>query len=303
MQVINLDLNSIVEIKEKLSLCIGFFDGVHLGHLSLINKAQKLENKIGVMSFETTPSAYKTNGQIMTLNQKIEKFKTLGVDYLFLLKVDQNLLNLSPIEFIQSVLKKINIDTLICGEDFRFGKNRKGDVELLKKYFNVISMPLLTVDGIKVSSTIIKDYISNGQIKSANELLGDVFSISGTIKKGFQKGRELGFKTININFDVTQYVVPKYGVYLVNVKIFDQIYDGLANVGCHPSINKLDKPIIEVNLFDFKQEVDNIEAECHFLEFIRPEHKFETVDELKNQVLSDIKNAKKFIKENKKLQS
>lgn len=303
MQVINLDLNSIVDVKEKLSLCIGFFDGVHLGHLSLINKAFELKDKVGVMSFESAPNLNKKrNGQIMSLKQKIKKFESLNIDYLFLLKVDQNLLNLSPLEFIQCILKKINIEALICGEDFRFGKDRKGDIKLLKKYFNVISIPLLTHNGVKVSSTIIKEYILNGQIKSANELLSESFVIEGIIKKGYQKGRELGFKTININFDTNIYVVPKHGVYLVKVGIFNKMYYGIANVGCHPSLNKLDVPIIEVNLFDFKQDVNEIEADCYFIDFVRPEHKFATVDELKKQVLGDIEKAKKIIEVNKELQ-
>lgn len=301
MKIYSFDINHPIKINEPISLCLGFFDGVHIGHAKLIEHARRYSYAIGVLSFESSPKNIDLkNEEITPLEFKKSLFEKMGVEYLLLLKVDERMLKTSPDDFIFKVLKIINPQILICGQDFTFGYQGKGTPDLLKKYFDVDIINIRFENNQKISSSSIKQMIKDGQIEHANKLLNRPYSINGVVKHGFGKGRHLGFNTINIEIN-DDYVMPKYGVYLCKVCVDYQEYYGLANVGVHPTINELDKPIVEVNIFDFDKEIYGFEVKCDFIKFIRSERKFSNIEELKNQVLSDIDEAKKQLK-NKTLQ-
>ena len=295
MKIIHLNIKNIEEINDDINLCLGFFDGVHLGHLKLIKKAKRCKGKLGVLSFEFSPQGGKSLKLITPIEDKVKIFEKLGVDYLFLLKVDKDLMDTVYIDFINNCLNKLHPKSLILGEDFTFGKNRVGTRFVLKDLFKCHIIDLEEKHGKKISSSTIRELIEDGKIEIANKLLGRPFSVTNNAQKGFGKGRTLGFNTVNVPFG-DEYVVPKFGVYLTSNLINGKWYYGCTNVGVHPTLNELDKPIIEANLlnYDSYEEIKN-PVTVKFIKFIRPEKHFKTVEELQKQVLGDIQSLKKSL--------
>ena len=284
-------------------IAIGNFDGVHIGHKKVLNaaykKAKKTKKKFGLLTFEPVPVMFFNkkilNHRLDTLSQKISNLKKEKLDFVIIQKFNKKFSKLSYKDFIYRILfKKIKCKFLYVSENFKFGNKREGDVSKLKKFeknffYKTILTPPLKKKKKTISSTIIRKLLKNGEIKKANYLLNRKWEIIGKVIKGSQRGRKIGFPTCNIL--LKKYIIPKFGVYAVNVKINNISKKGIANVGYRPTFNGK-KLLLEVNIFGIKKNLYNKNINVVFNKFIRPEKKFNNIKELKDQIRKDIKQAK-----------
>ena len=284
-------------------IAIGNFDGVHIGHKKVLKeaykKAKKMKKKFGLLTFEPVPVMFFNkkilNHRLDLKFQKILNLKKEKLDFVIIQNFNKKFSKLSYQDFIHKILyKKIKCKFLYVSKNFKFGKNRKGDVAKLKKYekkyfYKTIITSPLTKNNKTVSSTIIRKLLKEGRIKKANFLLDRKWEITGKVVKGSQRGRKIGFPTCNIL--MKKYVIPRFGVYAVNVRINKDLKKGIANVGYRPTFNGK-KLLLEVNIFGIKKNLYNKIISVVFSKFIRPEKKFKNYLELKNQIKKDIKLAK-----------
>ena len=284
-------------------LAIGNFDGVHVGHKKVLNaaykKAKEIKKKFGLLTFEPVPVMFFNkkiiNHRLDTLPQKISNLKNKKLDFVIIQKFNRRFSKLSYQDFIYKVLhKEIKCKYLYVSKNFKFGNKREGNVSKLKKFekklfYKTIITPPLTKKKKTISSTIIRKLLKRGEIKKANYLLNRKWEVIGKVVKGSQRGRKIGFPTCNIL--LKKYVIPKFGVYAVNVKIDRLLKKGIANVGYRPTFNGK-KLLLEVNIFGIKKNLYNKNINVIFNKFIRPEKKFKNIIELKDQIKKDIKLAK-----------
>ena len=292
---------------KKTVVTLGTFDGVHLGHQKIINRllTSVLQDDLEtvVLTFYQHPRAVlNADDKIKLLNTNAEKISLLekkGINNLIIHPFDDDFYKLSGEEFVKNILvDKLNIQKIIIGYDHRFGKNRSSDIHDLiyfgKKYhFDVEQISAKEIDEISVSSTKIRNAILEGNMALANQYLGYNYSFSGKVVQGKQLGRQIGFPTANIYTENQQKIIPKNGVYIVKVFINKICYKGIMNIGVKPTVDGKNKSI-EVNIFDFDQNIYNDEISVSVLEFIRDETKFNNLDELKNQIELDVRKAKKY---------
>jgi riboflavin kinase/FMN adenylyltransferase len=298
--------NNLTKIKKikKTVIAIGNFDGVHLGHQKVLRqaslKAKKNKIKFGIVTFEPVPVMFFNkkikNHRINSLKQKIDRFKKLKIDYLFIIKFNKKFSNLSYKQFIEKIIyKKFNSKYIFVSKNFRFGKNREGNIQKLKldekkfSYKTFVSSPFKISNKV-LSSSIIRSEIKKGNITKANKFLGRKWCVEGKVIKGQKRGRKIGFPTCNINLN--NYVLPRLGVYAVKVMINKIIRKGIANVGYRPTFNQKTL-LLEVNIFGLKSNLYNKIIKVSFLKFIRPEKKFKSVKQLIKQIKLDIKKSKK----------
>ncbi len=255
-------------VQDKIVATLGTFDGMHLGHQSILkdlkNIAKEQNAKSLLISLNPHPRIVLNQAQnlklIQTLEEKIKSIENQGIDYLFLLPFDHQMAQVSAESFLKDILfGKLNIDILLIGYDHHFGKNRQGNFELVQSiahqlHKSVIQLNEFYKDSQKISSTVIRNYLFEGNISKANELLGHNFLISGKVIEGDKRGRQLGFPTANIEVNDPFKILPKNGVYICNVIRNQQILHGVANLGMRPTFNSL-KHQIEVHIFDFQQEI------------------------------------------------
>ena len=294
--------------EDGYSVAIGNFDGMHLGHQSVIEIARKTSNEssVGVVTFEPHPRQYFQKKQPIFRLMKSETRKrfleSLAVDALFELPFDYSLANLSPKDFIETVLlEKLNVKNVVVGPDFRFGKNREGSVNLLKSYQRKNKLRLhianpFMIEGKVVSSSVLRKKLVEGSVIEVTKMLSRYYEIDGMVEKGFQRGRDLGFPTINIGLRST--IVPKHGVYAVFVKILSQKKDrtlrGAASIGSRPTYGDYE-PNIEVFIFDFDENLYGEYVSISLVKFIRPELKFNSERELISQMKADCKTIEKLL--------
>lgn len=294
------DLKSFDFTIKNLSLVLGYFDGLHIGHMHLINYAKM--NSSGPVGVVTLDEPLKpVEGQITTLEEKISLLNKLKIDYLFVLMVDENFRHLSYIDFINKILKRFNPKMIFCGNDYTFGYNAKGNVFDLKMAFSNVQVMNYVNDfnHEKISSSKIKELIKDGQVKEASVYLGRPYALIGSIAHGFKKGSELGRPTANL-IPIEYLVVPKDGVYITRTNIAGKIYDSLTNIGTHPTINEVRKPTIETHIFNFKDNLYGKNIKVYFYKRLRDEIKFKSVDDLEKQIDKDIKEATDYLKNNLK---
>lgn len=292
MKIIELDYQNITKIDDNICLCLGFFDGVHRGHQKLILEAKKhSKNKIGILTFSQPVSTFINNGKstetLSSNTDKIRLISKLNIDYYFVLNIDKKFLEFSPLDFINQILKNLNIKEIYIGEDYRFGKDASGGKELLKKYFDVKVINILNIDSKKISSSNIIKLIKEGRIERANNLLGHNYEITGKVVEGHHLGTKIGFPTENIDLSHS-YVLPKRGVYKTIIYISGIPYLSLTNVGVHPTVGKENKDVIEVYIPNYNSDDYGKTIYLTFLDFIRDEIKFNNVDELKTQISKDL---------------
>ncbi len=294
----------IIEFKEPISiqkpfvLCIGFFDGFHLGHQVLIKKAKEFGLPIAIYTFNLSPKQWFLHLEERkflddeTRNQLLEE---LGVEYLFIQKVDADFFNLTPLEFIEKYLKTFAPQYLIVGEDYTFGKEAKGNVDLLKQSFSTTVVPLLKDKKGKLSTSRLIEDLNNGDISDLTHVLGRFYHLKGEVVKGYQNGRTIGFKTANMHL-ACPYFLPKNGVYTALAYVHQKKYMSMINVGVHPTIEPLKHPLIEVHILDFDEDIylENIEIEI--VSFIRDEKKFASLEDLKEQLQKDLVTTRKELK-------
>ena len=284
-------------------LAIGNFDGIHLGHQKVIRDAKQKANKnklpFGIMTFEPMPVMFFNkkikNHRINSLDQKINQFKKLKLDFLIIRKFNKKFSRLTAEKFIEKIIfKKTKCKYLYVSNNFRFGFKRKGNIRTLKKfgkkfnYRNLIIKPFKKKNNI-ISSTLIRKKIREGKIKEVNKLLNRNWSVDGKVIKGKKRGRKIGFPTCNLK--MVNYVIPRLGVYAVKVKTSNFYKNGVANVGYRPTFNG-QSLLLETNIFGINKNLYNKVISVSFKKFIRPEKKFKNFEYLKKQIKFDIKKAK-----------
>ena len=280
-------------------IAIGNFDGVHTGHQKTLRDAKKQAVKkkisLGVLTFEPIPIMFFKkkikNHRINSLEQKKEFLKKQRVDFIIIKKFDKKFSNIDYLNFIKDILfKKIKCRYLYVSKNFRFGKNREGDIRKLKFFekkfqFKTIVTKIFKINKKIISSTKIRKLITTGHIQKANNFLGRNWSVRSKVIRGFQRGRKIGFPTCNLK--LLNYVIPKSGVYSVRVKTKSFYKKGIANVGYRPTF-KGKNLLLEVNIFGINKYLYNKVLNIDFIKFIRPEKKFKDLEELKKQISSDI---------------
>ena len=299
MKIIDIDAHKIELVENpNINLVLGYFDGIHIGHQEMISKAVN-NGDTGVMTFDISPgfSLGKSikYSHITSLYDKANILEKLGVKYLYVLRTSKELLNFTKDEFIENILLKIKPKRIYIGEDYHFGKNAEGDHTDLEKYFNVNVHELVSKDGSKISSRTIKEYISNGEMEKCNELLGRPYQVTGLVVEGRHNGEKMGFPTANLELTYP-YVLPKIGVYIGYVKLLGYKYKAIISMSTHPSIMELNDPILEVHLLSYKGDLYGKEIEVQFISYIRDIMKFNSLDELKEQLTKDSEFAKNTLK-------
>ncbi|MCR5350309.1 MAG: bifunctional riboflavin kinase/FAD synthetase [Acholeplasmatales bacterium] len=277
-----------VRLPEPICAAIGNFDGVHLGHQKLIEECKRHGYKSAVLTFYPHPSVFLKhipNYPLVTpLEQKTDIISRMGVDYLIVVEFDEEVQNMSKEEFIE-YMHYMNIVACVCGYDFTFARFAEGNIRDLEKEFEFYEVKKFIYDNVRVSSTYIRELIAAGDVEEASRLLGRPYSIRGIVKFGLQNGRILGYPTANI--DYRNYFLPKCGVYFVNVIIDGVTYLGMCNIGHNPTIEFKEEVRMEVNIFNFDEDIYGESIEIIFVKHIRDEHKFKSVEDLKKQLRID----------------
>jgi len=295
-------------------LTIGNFDGLHLGHAAVIKKLAERGQELGlpvvVMVFEPQPLEYflgeNAPSRLMRLREKVIEFSKLPVDNLLIVSFNRSFANGDAEQFIEDILvQKLNVKHLVIGDDFHFGKARRGNFALLKEKgkdygFNVEDTRSYYSEGQRVSSTLIRDALGIGNLSQAKQLLGRSYSICGRIAHGDKRGRTLGYPTANIK--MFRKNTPINGVFAVTMTGLEgREYQGVANVGTRPTFDGGSKVLLETHLFDFNKEIYGCYVEVHFKQKIRDEMQFLSFEQLQAQIVKDVLSAKKIFSENKNL--
>ncbi|MDY3345275.1 bifunctional riboflavin kinase/FAD synthetase [Riemerella anatipestifer] len=274
------------------ALSIGMFDGVHLGHQSIIKNLKEIsdEKKLssGLLTFWPHPrTIFNPNENLKLLNTLTEKtslIENLGVDFLFLQSFDEDFRNLSADDFVKKILvDKLNVKYLIIGYDHRFGKDKKGDFNLLQKMatefdFEVQQLDAIQLENQNISSTKIRNAITNGDFKSANDMLGYHYPLSGKVIHGKKIGRTIGYPTANISIDNIK-LLPKKGAYIVEVWIDNLFYKGMLSVGTNPTVSGTELSV-EVYILDFNKDIYDQDITIKFRDFLHEEIKFDGLEAL-----------------------
>ena len=298
---------------ENPIITIGSFDGVHLGHLKIINRlkeiAQQSNGESVIFTFAPHPRLVlfpnENNLRLLTtLDEKIRLFEKAGINHLIIYPFTKSFSELSYTDFVREVLvEKLKIKKLVLGYDHKFGKNRQGSFDLLKSLsivynFGLEKLDVLLMDDVNISSSKIRDALQEGKVTTANNYLGHPFTLHGTVVEGQKLGRKLDFPTANIQSSDPNKIIPGYGVYAVFVNILNHQFMGMLNIGTRPTINKnADNRSIEVHIMDFDGNIYHKEIEIEFIRKTREEKKFASVDELKLQLVKDKKNVIKVLRE------
>ena len=290
----SLNLNEILEANPDVT-CIGAFDGVHLGHQALINMAKSISSKYQILTFDPVPKKFFNNMHklLSTKDMKVDLLSRFSPESIIFLNFE-DVKDLIPEDFCNILNNKLNTKSIVVGKDFKFGKNREGDVNFLIKYFGNSNVHVLNdyvVNDSKISSTLIKSTINEGKLELANQYLGYSFKLKGKVEHGNRMGHKIGFPTANINVDVN-IVTPKFGVYEVDVTKADKTYKGVMNIGNRPTVSNDLKLSYEVHILDFDEDIYGSFLEVEFVSFIRDEIKFDNIEELKNQISIDIESIK-----------
>ncbi len=289
-----------IDIDENTAVTVGKFDGLHLGHMELIEKAgeyKKLGLRTVVLKIEAPGKTL--HNSILTTKEELAILEEAGVDYFVTLPFSEEFRSMSAEDFIREILViRMHAKCVVTGDDFRFGAGRRGDTGLLEKVgaeygIRCIVCERVLYGNVRVSSSRIREKLTAGAVDEAAHLLGRPYTIQGEIVHGRALGRNLGFPTINIYPEESRFL-PLYGVYFTMVWIDDMCYGGMANIGVKPSISDEEKPVLEVHLLDVDEDLYGKTAVVDFVSFIRGERKFGSLDELKLQVLSDIDTARKL---------
>jgi riboflavin kinase / FMN adenylyltransferase len=284
-------------------LTIGNFDGVHVGHQAVLARvkeiAQERNLRTVVITFSNHPSKVLRPEHpvplLCTLEHKLQLIEKAGIDRLILLSFTKELSEQSPETFLNKIQKTIPFSTLVLGSDATIGKNREGDRSFVtelgdKLGFGVEYLEDFTIDGQRVSSSQIRSSIRHGNFFLAEKLFGRPFSIYGCIIKGKNLGASIGYPTANI--DVKELCLPPFGVYAVDLYYQGNKLAGIANLGIAPTVRHENTPILEVHLFNQQAALYGAFVEVLFKHYIRPEKRFESVDQLKEQIARDIQKAK-----------
>ncbi|RZM85237.1 bifunctional riboflavin kinase/FAD synthetase [Pseudoalteromonas rubra] len=286
-------------------LTIGNFDGVHLGHTEvlkgLVEDARVHNLPSTVMLFEPQPQEFFAKAQaparLTRLRDKLALLADVGIERVICVSFNARFANFQAEDFVRQVLcAKLGVKALTVGDDFRFGKGRVGDFSMLQQLGRELDMDVKDTQSFRqhnsrVSSTLIRAALASGDVALAHEMLGHTYAISGRVIHGWKKGRELGFKTANVA--LKRQVSPVQGVFAVRVRVHDTLYHGVANVGTKPTLNGK-QALLEVHIFGFDQEIYGQFIKVELLHKLRDEQKFESLQQLTEQIAQDVIAAKHF---------
>ena len=300
MEVLH-DLASLQSLRGPVYLAIGIFDGVHRGHQALIEEAKADAAKTGgtavVMTFEPHPMMFFQRAEpplrLSSPRHKELLLERQGVTHLAVLPFEAARAGQTAEEFVADLRTACRpLGGVVVGADWKFGKGRGGNVELLNRLggFEVDGIPAVSIDGEVISSTAIRLAVARGDLAFAEKALGRPYAVLGKVVPGQKMGHKLGFPTANI--DAAGLQLPPDGVYAVRVLIGDKVFDGIANLGIRPTVSHDSKRVLEVHLFEFDGDLYGMDVEVEFLRFVRGERKFDSVDELRAQIERDITAVK-----------
>jgi riboflavin kinase/FMN adenylyltransferase len=300
---VHYDLTALPQFKDAI-VTMGAFDGVHKGHQQIIQRmkelAQKVQGETIIITFHPHPRKVISSvpgeiKQLSNIKERIQLLEAAGIDHLVIINFDYKFSNMTADQYVEEFLYQyFKPNTVIVGYDHHFGKGRNGNIELLKTmgaklHFQVEEIHEQLVQSEIISSTLIRNYISEQQIKKANDLLGYAYFFEGFVVRGNQLGRTIGYPTANLHINDEEKLIPSNGVYAVKVKgacTNHEILDGMMNIGIRPTVDG-QKKVIEVNIFNFDQDIYEQFITVMVYEFIRGEVKFDGLDALKNQLHQD----------------
>lgn len=300
------DLQTVKYANKRLVIALGTFDGVHLGHRSIIRQAQQLAiefaGSLAVLTFADHPltvlNSQLAPSRITSREERRELLMAMGVEVLIELPFTMQLANLTAADFVEMLQKDVEPLALVVGENFTFGKGASGNAVTLaalakEKGIRTAICPLVFIDGETVSSTRLRQLLPTGNLPLINQCLGYEYFIVGQVEHGFERGRQLGFPTANLSIDGKKASLPD-GVYAVKVHIGEKIFGGVANIGCNPTFGKI-KRLLEVHIFDFDEDVYGQNLQVDFVAYLRGEQKFSSPDGLIQQIEKDKQNARKIL--------
>jgi riboflavin kinase/FMN adenylyltransferase len=301
-------LRSIPELSRlrgPLFLAIGVFDGVHRGHRAVIstsaNHARGANGTPVVVTFDPHPEKVlrpQAAPHLLSATQhKIELIRALGVRHLLVITFDKQFAATEPEDFVAELVAHSKPLREICvGHEWSFGKNRRGNLDLLKKLgaesnFEVVGIPPVKMNDAVVSSTAIRQAIEKGDLAKASEMLGREYTILGTVTRGDNLGKKIGFPTANLSAHSEQF--PPNGVYAAEARLDGELHRGVINLGIRPTVSSgKSERVLEIHLFDFNRDIYGQDVEVRFLKFLRPEKKFENLDALVQQIRQDVEQAR-----------
>ncbi|WP_318312145.1 bifunctional riboflavin kinase/FAD synthetase [Flagellimonas crocea] len=299
MQAIQ-NISDFKDVPHHTVVTIGTFDGVHLGHRKILerltNNAKNTGLKSTVLTFFPHPRMVLQKDVdiklLNTLEEKKQILETLGLDYLIIHPFTRGFSRLSAIDFVRDLLvNSIKAKKIIIGYDHRFGRNRNANIQDLISFgdtlgFDVEEIPAQEIDDVSISSTKIRRALLEGDVETANTYLNYAYMLTGTVKKGKGLGRDFGFPTANLHIAEEYKLIPKNGAYVVKSQLNGKEYFGMMNIGFNPTVDGSQKSI-EVNFFDFEGDLYDKKIQVQLLHRIRDEHKFKSIEELKEQLKKD----------------
>lgn len=308
MEIINLRIDEPVEkIEEGVVVALGFFDGIHLAHMELINKVlevgQNEKVKTGLVTFHPHPAFILNKSDITTfltpLEVKANILAEIDLDYLFIVHFDHETAMLDHKSFVEKFLLPLNVQTVVAGYDNRYGLGGKGSVETIDADSDGLIKPIKidekTYKGQKIGSTLIRRLLESGEVEEVANLLGRNYSIDGFVTHGRGRGKTIGLPTANVA-PKYPYKVPKNGVYVVKVFHENEDLFGICNIGHNPTFNYNINQTIEVNIFDFAEDIYGDYLRVEFIKRVRDEVKFDGIEALLSQIEKDKKLAREIIK-------
>jgi riboflavin kinase/FMN adenylyltransferase len=308
MEILRL-ISELSQVRGPLFLAIGVFDGVHRGHQAVISTsarhAHSAEGTSVVVTFDPHPAKVlrpRDAPHLLTATQhKIALIRALGVSHLLIIEFNREFAATSPEDFVQQLVTHSKPLREICvGHEWSFGKDRRGNLDFLKKLgahfdFNVVGIAPVMVHGAVVSSTAIRQVVEAGSLAEAAEMLGRDYTILGTVMRGDQLGKKIGFPTANLSAHSEQF--PPNGVYLAEAWFEGVLYHGVVNLGYRPTVSGgKSQRLLEIHLLDFERDIYGEDLEVRFVRYLRPERKFESVEALARQINADVRQARDLLR-------
>ncbi|MGJ8723093.1 MAG: bifunctional riboflavin kinase/FAD synthetase [Roseibacillus sp.] len=303
-----LSLSELSSVERPLSLALGVFDGLHLGHQTVMKRAVERAagsgGLAGVLTFEPHPIQVLAPERaprrlLASLKHKAHLLQELGLDILVVVEFNKDFAGQEPEAFLEMLKQAPQLSSLAMGLDWRFGKGRRGDVEMLAAFGEqngifIDAVGAVMMSGERISSTRIRQALRDGNLKAAEEMLGRPYSVMGEVKEGRKLGRTIGFPTANIVPQAEQ--LPPEGVWAVEARWTEEWHPAVANLGRRPTVGAEDDRVLEVHLFDWEGDLYSKEVEVRFRSFLREETKFDGLEALKKQIGRDVEAAKEFLK-------
>lgn len=293
----------------KKVVALGFFDGVHLGHATLLNRAKKVAAELGLepamLTFDRHPDELVGGKPVALINSAEDRkyivSRWFGIHKIITIHFDREMMQMPWRDFVDMVIEDYGAVHFVVGHDFCFGYKGQGTAEKLKalgeeRGFGCDIMPKVELDGVTVSSTYIRELVAEGRIEEANRFLGHPHLLTGTVRHGFKLGRKLGTPTINQKFE-ENVIIPRKGVYAAKLGLIgeEKLYPAVTNIGVRPTVSGGSAVSVESYLLNFDRDVYDQSVVCEFYAFMRPEMKFASVDELGERIKADAQTAKKIV--------